>query len=257
MSRPGKPEEIAVCAVPLADIALGRALAALGGPELERAGRISSREYFAQHVKGRALLRWWLGEVTGQSPKGFEIVEDGSGAPRLADNPWGIHFNLSHSRDWVLVALSRLPVGVDIECSETEVDWHAIAGVCFHPSEQQYLACLEGDARREAFFDIWTRKEAYLKGIGTGLGTDPGSFSTLTNDHAVAAGAASTLSPNWYTRMIDAPPGYKAALACHSPHARITYCQFAAAQGEIEPVRTTRACWGLSPPQAAAPQRAA
>lgn len=257
MSRPGKPEEIAVCAVPLADIALGRALAALSGPELVRAGRISSREYFAQHVKGRALLRWWLGQITGEPPKGFEIVEDGSGAPRLANNPWGIHFNLSHSRDWVLVALGRVPVGIDIECNEAEVDRHAIAGVCFHPSEQQYLARLEGDAGREAFFDIWTRKEAYLKGIGIGLGTDPASFSTLTHDHAVAGGPGGTLSLDWYTRMIDAPHGYKAALACHSPHARITYCQFAATQGEIEPVHTTDAFRRYPRPGTVAPQRAA
>jgi 4'-phosphopantetheinyl transferase len=134
-----------------------------------------------------------------------------------------LHFSVSHSDDQLAVAVSTAPVGIDIEHIGADCSWQAISETCFHRSERELLKGMCGPAVREAFFEIWTRKEAYLKAIGTGLGTDPASFSTAAPDFAVSTNASGLRTGTWYTRAIEAPAGYRAALASHWPRPRMIH----------------------------------
>lgn len=87
-------------------------------------------------------------------------------APMLPD----LHFNLSHAGADVLLAFARVePVGVDLERVDRRVEVEAIAERHFAPAEAAALARLAPGRRREAFLDLWTRKEAVLKALGEGL----------------------------------------------------------------------------------------
>ena len=221
--RPLGAADILVATAGLGEIAFACAFDLLSEVEFERARRITCETYFLQVVKARALLRVMLARCTGQPAESFEFDEGGDKPPRLLVNKWGLYFSVSHSDDQVAVAISRAPVGVDIERVRADCSWDAIAAICFHPTERALLQRGNETASCEAFFEIWTRKEAYLKGIGTGLSTDPASFSSLAPNSAVASDVSDLPVRTWFTRTIDAPSGYKGALASQWPRPRLIY----------------------------------
>lgn len=79
----------------------------------------------------------------------------------------GIYFNLSHSGDLVICAVSGKPVGCDIE--QVKDAPKRVAERSFSAAEKEYLQQFSGDAYNREFFRIWTKKESYLKMTGTGL----------------------------------------------------------------------------------------
>ena len=96
-----------------------------------------------------------------------------NGKPYFKSHPH-FHFNISHSADTVAVAISDSTVGIDIELlRETDLK---IAKRFFSEKETEFIG---NDNRR--FFEIWTKKEAYLKQIGTGLKFPLSSFDVIDN----------------------------------------------------------------------------
>lgn len=81
----------------------------------------------------------------------------------------GIYFNLSHSQDFALCAISDSPVGCDIEqVIKAPLD---VAKKVFTLKEREYLNAAQGDEEKgKRFFKLWTIKEGYLKMTGEGLG---------------------------------------------------------------------------------------
>ncbi|MFI0942873.1 4'-phosphopantetheinyl transferase family protein [Streptomyces sp. NPDC021020] len=110
----------------------------------------------------------------------------------------GCEFSLSHGGDQVMIGLAGHPVGVDVEPHPTPAAVTDLAPT-LHPAERLALA-RAGDAPA-AFARLWTRKEAYLKGLGTGLGRD------------LAADDLTTSPPGWAVADVPAPPHHAAAVA--------------------------------------------
>jgi 4'-phosphopantetheinyl transferase len=101
----------------------------------------------------------------------------------------------------------RMEVGVDVEAIRASTDIHGMAARFMSPAEQRALASLPTVRRRQAFFQCWARKEAYLKGIGTGLN------SPLHNlDIWDATDRPATVS-GWSVHQVDLGPGFAAAVA--------------------------------------------
>jgi 4'-phosphopantetheinyl transferase len=221
MQTPSRPRRtgaasVTLCVAHLQDIALTDAHRLLSAAEGERAAGINHRETREQFVRTRALLRLLLARRTGQAA-GSLVLEDESGeAPRLAGNVWQLHFNVSHSYDWAVVAVADFPIGVDVERVDTGQDWDGIADIMFHPEEREQLRQAHRDQRTLGFFTTWTRKEAYLKAIGAGLRLDPSSFSTASPDGAVTTTLPAT-PEGWFTISVDSPAGYALALAVPGP----------------------------------------
>ena len=105
-------------------------------------------------------------------------IERGTfGKPYLAQRP-DVHFNVSHSGTLVVCAVGEAPVGADVE---TRGGYDAgVAQMCFQGDELDWLAA-EPDVDY-AFTRLWTRKEAYLKLLGTGLSKPANSFSALPGE---------------------------------------------------------------------------
>lgn len=85
----------------------------------------------------------------------------------------GKRFNLSHSGDYVIIALSDYDVGCDVEVTR-DADYTRLGKIIFHENEQKTL--LETDDKKDYFFRLWTAKEAFIKCIGEGFHFNAGEI---------------------------------------------------------------------------------
>lgn len=151
--------------LPVVEVARLRTL--LSMPEQARAERFVHARDRRRFIVRRARLRQWLGARIGMPPARLTFAVGEHGKPRLAGA--SLSFSLSHSGEHWLLAIGRVEVGADIECMRRGIDERDIARTLFAPAELAALDALpEPDASR-AFFDVWARKEAFVKALGKGL----------------------------------------------------------------------------------------
>lgn len=151
------------------------ALAALSAGERARAARFALEADRRRCLRAHAALRDRLGGHLGCLPRDLVFRVGPHGKPRLEEGP--LHFNLSHSGDLALIgACDDIEIGVDIEAWRTVGDALELAESVFGPQERGALAGLAGAERDLAFLRGWTRKEACLKALGTGLSLSPQTF---------------------------------------------------------------------------------
>lgn len=108
--------------------------------------------------------------------KNIEFSVNEYGKPYLKDNLSNFYFNVSHTNNAVVVAVSNQEIGVDIE-KKREANLE-IALRFFTKSEYSYIDKLP-DKRNERFYEIWTKKEAYIKFVGKGLAIPLNSFDVF------------------------------------------------------------------------------
>jgi 4'-phosphopantetheinyl transferase len=164
-------DEVHVWAVALAvgTQRLAELLELLDDEERGRAARFVHVPSRQQFIVARALLRILLGRYLNQPRSEVRFASSPQGKPLLADEP-ALHFNVTHTQDVALIAFTRLgPVGIDIERSRPYPGHRDMAERFFTPGEAAALRSLPIDSSDEAFFHVWTRKEAFLKAVGLGL----------------------------------------------------------------------------------------
>lgn len=190
----------------------------LDAGEQRRAAAFAFDRHRLRYVNAHVALRGILAGQLGRTPAALRFVREPCpgcgephGRPALADAPSDVHFSLSHSGDLALVALAATPVGADVEELTPATVADELTAV-LHPRERAELAALSDPSERgRATSRAWVRKEAYLKGIGTGLSraTDLDYVGTLPD----APGAPD----GWSVRDVPVPEGYAAAIAYKEP----------------------------------------
>lgn len=142
--------------------------------ELAEAARFRFQADRDRFVAGRGATRWLLGQALGVAPGELAFGEGAYGKPFVRGSERAIRFNRSHSGDWVLIAISEgCEVGIDVEFARRDIDVLDLGHTVLTASELEALRALQGEARRAAFFRVWTRKEAALKAWGVGLHLEP------------------------------------------------------------------------------------
>jgi 4'-phosphopantetheinyl transferase len=146
--------------------------AALPSAERRRAERFRVAGARARFVVGRTLLRRIVGRALAVEPRRLIFELEEHGRPVLADPSLAaaIDFNLSHSDDTIVLAVSPVPVGVDVEAIREVVLAERLARRFFAPDERDAVLGAEAAARARTFLRIWTQKEAWLKATGMGIG---------------------------------------------------------------------------------------
>lgn len=144
--------------------------AILSPEERDFAANIRNETLQKQHLKVRAGVRQILAAYLEQAATTVNIAKTVHGKPYLADYP-DIHFNISHSAEILLVAISQVgAVGVDIEQAKPQRrDFSGLVAKCFAKSEQDYWQQLSETEKVAEFYRFWTRKEAFVKAVGRGL----------------------------------------------------------------------------------------
>jgi 4'-phosphopantetheinyl transferase len=214
---------------------IGRFRNLLSPDEIERANRFHFEKHQRCFTLMRAAMREILGGYTGIPPQDLVFSYGDKGKPELAGQTGsaGIRFNLSHSGERALLAVSQgLTLGVDIELVNPEFGGQEIAERFFSASEVRHLLSIPVPERAEAFFSCWTRKEAYIKALGDGLSVPLDSFEVAFGPGRKAALLSIRVDPGevsrWSMYDIETSPGYKAALVVEGSQHRLRHLQWTA-----------------------------
>jgi 4'-phosphopantetheinyl transferase len=206
-----------------------RALSAVLDPgELERGAKFHFEVDRARHAVSHGLLRTLVGGYLGMSPAALCFGEGEHGKPLLAaSDDGGLAFNLSHSGDCALIALTRNGnIGVDVECWTERIDGPGIARIAtsvFSLAERAALAKLDPAAKRAAFYSIWSRKEAYIKatGLGVSRGLDHFDVSHGADARLLADRSRTDGVDGWTVFDLALGPGYSGAVAVDHVHLKL------------------------------------
>ncbi len=188
--------------------------------EQNRAARFHFERDRRHFVVARGVLRAILGRYLGVQPHQLRFCYSTYGKPALVAAPGQdtLSFNLSHSGGLALCAITRgRQVGIDLERIRTDVEHEHIAERFFSSQENAALRALPPALRAEAFFNCWTRKEAYIKASGEGLSLPLDQFdvSLVPGEPAALLDARGDAqeATRWSLRALSPGVGYAAALA--------------------------------------------
>jgi 4'-phosphopantetheinyl transferase len=198
--------------------------ALLSDDERARADRFRFTDDRRCFVISHGVLRVVLGCYTRRDPTSLRFDLGPHGKPALRDGH-GLHFNLTHSGDLALIALSPdREVGVDVEQWRIVPDYDSIAARFFSPAEQEMLRGLPPPARARAFLIGWTRKEAVMKALGLGVAQSPESIEvSLEEGRAVVLRIAGRPADQWSMTAFAPAPGFIGALAMQGPPSALSF----------------------------------
>ena len=202
---------------------LARTLAA---EERERAERFYFQRDRDRFVVCRGILRSTLGGYLGVEPKAIRFRYGAYGKPFLADAKANLCFNLSHAHGLALFAFTLdREVGVDVESVRPLPEARQIAEQFFSPGEIAALSQVPPGKIAEAFFNCWTRKEAFIKAKGKGL-----SWPLAHVEVSLAPGEPARLlgivgepreASRWHLQALTPAPGYAAAICVEGSDVRL------------------------------------
>ncbi|WP_307787400.1 4'-phosphopantetheinyl transferase family protein [Streptomyces musisoli] len=189
--------------------------AVLDATERRRAAALMHAADRTRFTAAHVALRRLLGSYLRLRPEEIHFGRDTCpccGGPHGRPTVLGtgrddLFFSLSHRGDLALVGTAAAPIGVDVDLVSDQTASAELASM-LHVAEQEELAALEPALRPRALARLWTRKEAYLKGLGSGLGRDP------SLDYVGSGAPGGPYPPSGWT-LLDVPVdrGYAAAVA--------------------------------------------
>lgn len=211
--------------------------ALLDAPERRRCAALrvdaDRRDYAAAH----ALLRMTLSSAAPVDPADWTFEADARGKPGIpaASSLPPLAFSLSHSRGVVACAVARVPVGVDVEQIDRNVEVVDLSSRYFAPGEAAQVSRGPLPQARLRFTELWTLKEAYAKALGLGLshGLDATAFDLDADERTIHGGA-----PGWTFALFEPAPGARLAVAIEG-EGSLTVRQEGGPR-DVRPLRTSR-----------------
>lgn len=213
----GIGETLAVYRMPLAKSLDDPAplLALLEDSERERFHSFKAPAAAAAYLQTRTLLRRVLAAALQCAPQQIHLGATPLGKPILL-HPAAptLGFNATHTRGWAGIAIGPHPnIGLDFEAHDPTRDITRIAAQRYTPHEQAHLAAIpDPAARRRAFYDLWTAKEACLKSLGEGIGS-----GLTTVDIRLESDGVREASGQFTIHALPITEGYSSALATTAP----------------------------------------
>lgn len=182
--------------------------------ERARADRFVFARHRERFMRAHGMLRLVLAPYVDRPPSALTFTARPFGKPEL-DDARGLSFSLSHSGDGVAIAVAQgVAVGIDIEERRGMEDRDALVARFFSAEEAAAYGRAAPAEREDAFFRLWTRKEAFVKGIGLGLSRPLDSFT-------VGLGLPVQLhapdEDGWSLRHLEPGGGFVGALAARHP----------------------------------------
>ncbi len=127
--------------------------------ELNKAKIFKLQNDSERYIIGKYFTRLLIGDQLGINPAEVSFIEIENKKPATTH----INFNISHSGNLVLIALSNSEIGIDVEFINTNFNFESLLTRCFKPSELFHIHNIVD------FYVFWTRKEAIIKATGEGL----------------------------------------------------------------------------------------
>lgn len=191
--------------------------------ERERADQFRFEIHRERWTICRSVVRSLLGLYLPDSEQALEIKYGDNGKPYLEYFP-DLHFNISHSKNMALLAVTRSgPLGIDIESVDRNIDHLVLSKRFFAPVEQQILKEVGEEERNDTFFKIWSRKEAYIKCSGQGLRIPLSSFAinTSTEKPLILLHNKEVSNERWRLHHLHVNDNFRAACITSVPEQKI------------------------------------
>jgi 4'-phosphopantetheinyl transferase len=177
--------------------------------EIERALRYRRADDELRFSCTRALLRLLLARYTHNLPRQIQFIAGTHRKPAL-EGPTDWQFNVSHSGNWLLIAIGRDQVGVDLEWINPNFLFGDVLELSFSRAEQLHI---ESDAdARLGFYRLWTRKEALVKATGKGMDDEFDRIPSLTGTHHTTSQVMGQ-EGSWLVISFSVADDYLAAIA--------------------------------------------
>jgi 4'-phosphopantetheinyl transferase len=186
--------------------------------EINRANRYLLQKDHNRFIVSRGSLRCILGKYIDKSPSKIEFGIGDNKKPFLI-NQLGIHFNVSHSADWVVIAVTGSEIGTDVEQLRPDFKYQEILADNFSLAEIKYLL---DNSDPEKFFLLWTRKEALTKISGKGLDEDLKLIPSLNGEYFADSRIIATQSNLRVSSFILAS-GYVATIVTNADTEKIFF----------------------------------
>lgn len=178
--------------------------------EIERANRYIQIKDSSRFIISRGALRYILGTYLSRPPASIELGEGINKKPQILHPiDTGLYYNISHSGDWILIAVANSEIGVDIEFINPVFDFNEVMPDIFKPDEVLFVKQADSTAR---FFTLWTRKEALAKATGQGLDENFRSIPGLDGEYLID-NAGDAAAGDWQVTSFDLDEYHVASLA--------------------------------------------
>jgi 4'-phosphopantetheinyl transferase len=200
----------------------------LTAAEIARSQRFVKASDRQKFIAARGILRLLLGRYLSQDSKSLEFCYGPQGKPELAApyNTLDLQFNVSHSKDFACYAVGlQHPLGVDIEYHKKLNTLQAIVHRVFTTAEQQHIMRFPAE-QDQAFYTMWTGKEALVKALGVSVLSSLADFTLSLQAVDKVSLAATACASGWYLQSFTIGPAYSAALACVSAITHIACYDF-------------------------------
>lgn len=191
----------------------------LAADERERANRFRFERDRNHYVAGRGVLRLLIGRYLHLPPAHIPFVYGSHGKPELAPlaGKPGFAFNLSNSHGIALIGFCwGQPIGVDVEPIRPMEDAEAVAERFFSTAENEVFRAVPHHQQAEAFFNCWTRKEAFIKAVGEGLSYPLDQFEvSLRPDETarlLSVRGSQAEAARWFLHSLCPAPGFVGAV---------------------------------------------
>ena len=182
--------------------------------ERRRAHALETPDLRRRYLLAHAALRHLLGQALGLPPRDVRIVREScprcgatGGRPVLGESMRSLHFSLSAASTWCSSHSPRLRSAWTWRQSLRTAPSTRPAR-SLHPAEREELRDMDPDGRRATFTRLWSRKEAYLKGIGVGVAHGLDEYVGTRPQGAAPEG--------WTLLEVPVPPGFAASAALHT-----------------------------------------
>jgi 4'-phosphopantetheinyl transferase len=196
----------------------------LSREERAQAAQFSFERDRMRFIQAHGVVRQILSNYCDADAATLTFARNHHGKPYLIPRANGpnLQFSVSHSSDCCMLAV-RLdhPIGIDVEKVRDLPRAIDIAQRFFTPAETRALAALQGTLRRDAFFALWTHKEATVKGLGISLAANLGrvefDLDPVGGLRLAAWDGDPSVARRWSVFRLDPAPGYVAAVASAHP----------------------------------------
>lgn len=180
--------------------------------ELDRAKRFHKELDRNRFIIYRSILKFVLAAHTKLEVKNIYLDYHLNKKPYLASHPW-LHFNISHSEDFAVIAISRSKVGIDIEHISEDFNFTSLLPVIFNAYE---ISMIQNTVNKKyTFYTLWTRKEAFVKALGKGIDDNFKYIPCLDGQQSIDYTLLKT-TKNWQVYSFDLADHYMGAVAFES-----------------------------------------
>jgi 4'-phosphopantetheinyl transferase len=192
--------------------------------ELDRASRFHFEKHRRHFTAGRGVLRQLLSRYLGTKPEQLRLSYGAYGKPALngEHKDSSLRFNMSHSHEVALFAFAEdRELGVDVEHVRTDFASEEVARRFFSRREVETFNALPQHDQVAAFFNCWTRKEAFIKVIGMGLSQPLDKFDVTLGQPAALLWVSGDDASRWSLYDLEVGGDYAGALAVEGQVSRI------------------------------------